>query len=97
VTNNTVKLAQSDMEMFWLSKPKMKMNKIFPRDLGEKVFIQFCCRGQECKRDPDIVCSFLHPCSSEDINWKPLNPLEITSWQRRLVGLTNITLPWPKA
>jgi hypothetical protein len=54
------------MGMFWLTNPKMKMNKIFPRDLCEKVCIQFCCKGQECRRDPDVFCPFLHPCSSED-------------------------------
>jgi hypothetical protein len=63
VTNNTVKRAQLDKRMFWLHEPKMKMNKIFPRDLHEKVCIQFCCRGQEPKRDPDVVCPFLHPRS----------------------------------
>jgi hypothetical protein len=41
VTNNTVKHAQLDMGMFWLTNPQMKMNKIFPRDLREKVCIQF--------------------------------------------------------
>jgi hypothetical protein len=45
VTNDTVKCAQSDMGMFWLTNPKMKMNKIFPRDLHEKICIQCCCRG----------------------------------------------------
>jgi hypothetical protein len=45
VTNDTVKHAQLDLGMFWLTNPKMKMNKIFPYDLGEKVCIQFCCRG----------------------------------------------------
>ncbi len=67
VTNNTVKHAQLNMGMFWLYNLKMKMNMIFPRDLRKKVCIQFCCRGQECKRDPDAVCSFLHPCSLEDL------------------------------
>jgi hypothetical protein len=67
VTNNTVKCAKLDMGMFWLSNPKMKMNEIFPCGLHEKVCIQFCCRGRECKRDPDIVCPFFHPCSSEDL------------------------------
>ncbi len=51
--------------MFWLTNPKMKMIEIFPCDLCEKVCIQFCCRGPECKRDSDSVCSFLHPCSLE--------------------------------
>jgi hypothetical protein len=55
------------MGMFRLTNPKMKMNEIFPCDLREKVCIQFCNRGQECKRDPGIVCLFLHPCSSEDL------------------------------
>jgi hypothetical protein len=72
VTNDTVKDAQSGMGMFWLTNPKMKMNKIFPHDLREKVCIQFCCRGQECKRDLDIVCPFLHPRSSEDLKLETL-------------------------
>jgi hypothetical protein len=45
ITNKTVKCAQSDMRMFWLTNPTMKMNKIFPCDLCEKVCIRFCCRG----------------------------------------------------
>ncbi len=67
VTNNNVKHVQLDMGMFWLHNPTMKMNKIFPCDLRDKIRIQFCCRGQECKRDPDVFCPFLHPCSSEDL------------------------------
>jgi hypothetical protein len=55
------------MGMFWLTNPKMKMNEIFPCNLPEKVCIQFCCRGQECKRDLDVVCPFLHPRSLEDL------------------------------
>ncbi len=47
VTNNTVQRAQPDMGVFWLTNLKIKMNEIFPRDLHEKVCIQFCCRGQE--------------------------------------------------
>ena len=42
VTNDTVKRAHLNMGMFWLQNPKMKMNKIFPCDLPEKVCIQFC-------------------------------------------------------
>ncbi len=67
VTNNSVKHAQLNMGMFWLSNPKMKIKKIFPCDLREKVCIHFCCRGQGCKRHPDNVCPFLHPCSPEDL------------------------------
>jgi hypothetical protein len=42
---HTVKRAQLDMGMFWLTNPNMKMNEIFPCDLREKVCIQCCCRG----------------------------------------------------
>jgi hypothetical protein len=45
----------------------MKMFKIFPRDLREKVCIQFCCRGRECKRSLDTLCPFLLHCSLEDL------------------------------
>ncbi len=67
VINGTVKRAQPVRGMFWLTNLKMKMNKIFPCDLRENVCIQFCCRGQECKRDPDVVCPFLHPRSLKDL------------------------------
>jgi hypothetical protein len=67
VINDTVKCAQSNMGIFWLTNLKMKMYEIFPRDLCEKVCIQFCCRGRECKRDLDAICPFLHPHSSEDL------------------------------
>ncbi len=67
VTDDTVKRAQLDMGMFWLSNPKLKMSKIFPCDLRDRVCIQFCCRGQKCKRDLDVVCPFLHPCSLDDL------------------------------
>jgi hypothetical protein len=67
ITNDTVKRAQLDMGMFWLTNPKMKMNEIFPRDLYEKVCIQFCYRGQECKSNLDVICQFLHPCSLGDL------------------------------
>jgi hypothetical protein len=72
VNNDTVKRAQSDIGMFWLSNPKMKMNKIFPCDLRERDCIQFCCRGRECKRDQDVACPFLHPCSSGDLKLKTI-------------------------
>jgi hypothetical protein len=62
--------------MFWLSNPNMKMNKFFLCDLREKICIQFCCRGQECKRDLDIICPFLHPCSSKDLKLETIKLIE---------------------
>jgi hypothetical protein len=67
VTNDTVKRSQSDMGMFWLYNPKIRMSEIFPRDLLEKVSIQFCCRGRECKKELATACPFLQPCSPNDL------------------------------
>jgi hypothetical protein len=51
ITNNTVKHAQLDMGMFWLSNPKMKMNKIFPRDLREG-FVSNSAAGAKIQEGP---------------------------------------------
>jgi hypothetical protein len=73
LTNDTVKRSQLDMGMFWLSNLKMKMNKIFSRDLRERVCIQFFCRGRECRRDPDIICPSF---SSEDLKLETIELIE---------------------
>jgi hypothetical protein len=55
VTNNTVKCAQSDMGVFWLSNPKMKMNEIFLCDLCEKVCIQLLSIASHIGQDGKVV------------------------------------------
>jgi hypothetical protein len=67
VTNGTVKLTQLDMGMFWLLNPKIRMSKIFPQELPQKVCILFCFRGKKCKRILETACPFLHPCSPEGL------------------------------
>jgi hypothetical protein len=89
LTNNTVQRAQSDMGMFWLSYPKMKMKEIFPLDLPEKVCIQFCCRGQECKRDSDIVCPCLHPHSLEDLKLETIKFIRDHFLAKKIIGWFN--------
>ncbi len=84
VTNNTVKVPHLDMGMFWLYNPKIRMGKI-PRDLPEKVCIQFYCRGRECKKESETSSPFLHS------NLRLLNSLATISWQRKLDGSMSIT------
>jgi hypothetical protein len=55
------------MGMFWLHNPKIRMSKIFPQDLPEKVCILFRSRGKECKRELETACPFLHPRPPEDL------------------------------
>jgi hypothetical protein len=46
VTKNNVKPAQSDMGMFWLHNPKIRMSEIFPWDLPNRAtFISVAGEG----------------------------------------------------
>ena len=67
VASNTLKHAQLDMGIFWVHNPKIRNREIFPWDLPQKVCIQFCCGGSECKRESETACPFLHCCSPEDL------------------------------
>jgi hypothetical protein len=57
VTNNIVKRAQSDIGMCWLTNPKMKMNKIFSRDLREMFVSNFAAGGENAR---GARTSFVH-------------------------------------
>jgi hypothetical protein len=52
------------MGMFWLHNPKIRFSNIFPSNLSKKVWVNFCCRGKECKKENEETCTFLHPRST---------------------------------
>jgi hypothetical protein len=61
VTNDTPERQNTDMGMFWLHNPRMRICNVFPTNLPEKVCVNFCCRGKECKKENGEACTFLHP------------------------------------
>ncbi len=46
VANDTPKHQNTDMGMFWLHNPRIKITDVFPTNLPEKVCVNFCCRGR---------------------------------------------------
>ena len=53
------------MGMFYLRSPESRTTDVFPRDLAQKVCVDFTCKGRECTREP---CSFMHPCNPRDMD-----------------------------
>jgi hypothetical protein len=86
VTKDTVTHAQSDMGMFWLHNPNIRMSKIFSQDMPKKVYILFCCRGKECERESRLLALFSILVHLRLSNLKQWNSLATISWQRRLAG-----------
>ena len=52
------------MGLFYLRHSMSCSLDIFPKDLTQKVCIDFTCKGKECLRDP---CTFMHPCNPRDM------------------------------
>jgi hypothetical protein len=75
VANDTPKRQNMDMEMFWLQNPRIMITVVFPANLPEKVCVNFCFRGKECKRENDEACTFLHPCSATDLKLKTIKKI----------------------
>jgi hypothetical protein len=46
VANDTTKHQNTDVGMFWLHNPRIKITDVFPVNLPEKVCVNFCCRGR---------------------------------------------------
>ena len=51
--------------MFYLKHPDSRVVDIFPRDLEEKICIDFTCKDRECTKEN---CQFKHPCGPRDMN-----------------------------
>ena len=47
-----------------LRNPKSRALDVFPKDLAQKVCVNFVCKGRECTKEP---CSFMHPRYPRDM------------------------------
>jgi hypothetical protein len=52
------------MCLFYLRYPNARSSDVFPRDLDQKVCIDFACKGKECLRE---AYTFLHPRVARDL------------------------------
>ena len=51
--------------MFYLKHPKSRATDIFPRDLEERICIDFTCKDRECTEEN---FPFKHPCNPRDMD-----------------------------
>ena len=51
--------------MFYLRNVESRAMDLFPRDLAQKVCVDFTCKGKECVRE---TCSFIHPYNPRDMD-----------------------------
>ena len=51
--------------MFYLKNTNIRAADVFPKDLTEKVCIDFSCKGRECTREG---CTLKHPQWPKDIS-----------------------------
>jgi hypothetical protein len=52
------------MGMFYLLKPEATGGDAFPKDMVDKICLDWSCKGKECIRDP---CPFRHPRNVKDM------------------------------
>ena len=60
------------MGLFYLGNPDASNPNVFPKDLLEKVCMDFTCKGRECVRDN---CKFLHPCQARGLDRKTVEAI----------------------
>ena len=62
---NSQKFDKKAMGMFHLRNPEINSSTIFPRDLAQRVCVDFTCKGKECIREN---CTHLHPRQARDLD-----------------------------
>jgi hypothetical protein len=50
--------------MFYLRNPSINSADIFPRDMPEKLCLNFTCKGKECN---NTNCDFAHPRKASEL------------------------------
>ena len=55
---------RKEMGLFYLRNPKSRALDVFPKDLAQKVCVDFTCKGKECLRE---ACTFLHTRYPKDM------------------------------
>jgi hypothetical protein len=56
---------KKNMGMFYLRNAKARVGDIFPRDMEEKICVDFTCKGKECTGEN---CPFKHPHNPRDMD-----------------------------
>ena len=56
---------KKEMGMFSLRNAEAQATDIFPRDLAQKVCVDYTCKGRECSRES---CPFMHPCNPREMD-----------------------------
>jgi hypothetical protein len=51
--------------MFYLINADVRVGEVFPRDMEEKICVDFTCKGKECTREN---CPFKHPVNPRDMD-----------------------------
>jgi hypothetical protein len=70
----------TNMSMFFLHKPDMKVVEIFPKDMPEKVCANFTCKGRECTMENYV---FKHPMKVGELKKETINAIGNHSLQKR--------------
>ena len=65
VGGEQAKFDKKAMGLFHISNPDINSSAVFPRDLAQKVCVDFTCKGKECIREN---CTHLHPCQARDLD-----------------------------
>jgi hypothetical protein len=56
---------RKSMGIFYLRNAEASGGDIFPRDMEEKICVDFTCKGKECTR---VNCPFKHPINPRDMD-----------------------------
>ena len=57
-------VVKKDMGMFYLKNTNMRAADVFPKDLAEKVCVDFTCKSRECTKEG---CTMKHPRWPRDL------------------------------
>ena len=67
---------KSEMGMFYLKNPAMKLESVFPKELDVKLCADYTCKDHKCNAEN---CAFTHPHQPRDIEKLDIEKLLISS------------------
>jgi hypothetical protein len=71
---DTAAKEKKDLGMFYLHNPTINPVDIFPKDMPEKLCVNFTCKGKECN---NTNCDFAHPRKASELKRKTI--IEVTN------------------
>jgi hypothetical protein len=66
---DTTAKEKKDLGMFYLRNPSINRVDIFPKDMPEKLCVNFTCKGKECT---NTNCNFAHPRKASELKRKTI-------------------------